>query len=77
MAGGALLMAGLGLQTAHARCRDRVESRDDSRSVWLYLVARDPDRVDDPDVVEFVAFLNDRLPPLECNFWGSPGEVET
>jgi len=41
--------------------------RDDDRAVWLYLVARDPERQDDPDVVAFVDFLNSRLPELECN----------
>lgn len=48
-------------------CERSVANRDDGRAVWLYLVARDPERRDDPDVVEFVRFLNDRLPPLTCD----------
>lgn len=48
-------------------CERVVQSREDGRAVWLYLVGRDPERRDDPDVVEFVEFLNDRLPPLECD----------
>lgn len=49
-----------------AACERSVSTREDGRAVWLYLVARDPERADDPDVVAFVTFLNDRLPPLEC-----------
>lgn len=47
-------------------CRRAVAARDDNRAVWLYLVAREPERADDDDVVTFVAFLDERLPPLAC-----------
>lgn len=60
-----LLTWGIIQQRAHD-CQGRVDGREDGRAVWLYLVARDPERADDPDVVEFVEFLNDRLPPLHC-----------
>jgi hypothetical protein len=70
--GGAALLGGIAVQTNRESCDRRVDARDDGRAVWLYLVAREPDRRDDPDVVRFVKFLDDRLPPLHCNFWGSP-----
>jgi hypothetical protein len=73
---GVTLLCMLALQTARARCENRVNSRDDARDVWVYLVARDPDRRDDPDVVEFVEFLNGRLPILECSWWGTPTTVK-
>lgn len=47
-------------------CDRAVANRDDGRAVWLYLVARNPERRDDPDVIDFITFLNDRLPPLVC-----------
>lgn len=47
-------------------CQRTVDARDDGRAVWLYLVNRDPERQHDPDVVEFVAYLDERLPVLEC-----------
>lgn len=57
-------------------CRRAVAARDDGRAVWLYLVARDPERADDPDVVEFVEFLDSRLPPLRC-VAGDPTPIST
>jgi hypothetical protein len=70
-----LLLAGFGVTFRRLLCDESVGRRDDGRAVWLYLVAREPDRRDDPDVVEFVNFLDVRLPPLHCNFWGSPKET--
>jgi hypothetical protein len=70
----------IGLVTAQVNtrlCEQRAASRDDGRAVWLYLVAREPERRDDPDVVDFVRFLDERLPALDCNWMGEPVEVET
>jgi hypothetical protein len=51
----------------HEACESTVDNRDDSRAMWLFLIAaNEPDRADDPDVVAFVEYLNRRLPPLEC-----------
>lgn len=63
---GLTVMVWVVLDMRGAACERAVTNREDGRAVWLYLVARDPDRRDDPDVIEFVRFLNDRLPPLIC-----------
>lgn len=63
---GMMLVGGLFVATAHSDCNRAVQVREDGRAVWLYLVARQPERRDDPDVVEFVEFLDNRLPPLQC-----------
>lgn len=76
VAAGLVLLSFVTLQTQRTFCDQRADTREDARSVWLYLVAREPERRDDPDVVSFIEFLNGRLPALECTWWGSyrPGE---
>lgn len=73
---GLALLGGFTVGLNRWLCQETVQRRDDGRAVWLYLVARDPDRADDPDVVEFVAFLDDNLPALGCTWWGDSQPVE-
>lgn len=48
-----------------AACERAVATREDNRAMWLYLVDKNPDPTSD-DVTEFVAYLDQRLPSLEC-----------
>ena len=50
---------------AYQDCLRVVDTRNDNRTMWLYLIDIRPDA--DPKVVEeFTAELNKRLPVLEC-----------
>lgn len=60
-------VAGLRASQRENGCRFAAAAREDSRAVWLYLIGREPDRRDDPDVVAFIAFLDERLPSLRCD----------
>jgi hypothetical protein len=74
---GLVILAGSTMQTNRRLCEQRAETRDDGRAVWMYLVAREPERRDDADVVAFVDYLNTRLPSLSCDWRGESNEKET
>lgn len=48
-----------------AVCERTVKSRDDNRAVWEYLVKTSAEPTSQK-TLDFVEFLNDRLPKLEC-----------
>jgi hypothetical protein len=47
---GLVILAGSTMQTNRRLCEQRAETRDDGRAVWMYLVAREPERRDDAGV---------------------------
>lgn len=48
---------------AEQSCERSASVREDNRAMWLYLVNENPDN---PDVPEFLAELDKRLPSLKC-----------
>lgn len=73
------LMVGLTTwQTVHTNnaermrdCERAVATRTDGRSMWLYLIESSTS-ADKERVKMFTAYLNERLPELECNEDGNP-----
>ena len=65
-------MGAFGLAREHRQaerdaCERSVEARDDNRAMWLFLIDRlAPEKADDPEVVSFVKYLNERLPRVIC-----------
>jgi hypothetical protein len=73
---GAVVLFGATVGVRRVVCAETVDTRDDARSVWIYLIETSADP-ESERVGEFVEFMDRRLPALECSSWGTPKEVES
>jgi hypothetical protein len=73
---GAVVLFGATVGVRRVVCAETVDTRDDARSVWIYLIETSADP-ESERVGEFVEFMDHRLPALECSSWGTPKEVES
>jgi hypothetical protein len=73
---GALVLFGATVGVRRVVCEETVDTREDARSVWIYLIETSADP-ESERVRAFVEFMDRRLPSLECSAWGTPKEVES